>query len=135
MMDMQLRPLLMMRQDTLDKLVTAQGDEVRDIYQTQLKRYGFVQATTLSALVAGLLLALFVAARLIRSITGALRHAVKIADDIGEGKLGHDIRVNRKDEFGRLLLAFRNMDQRLSEIVGEVRMGSDAVSTAAQQTT
>ncbi|MGN6705345.1 MAG: methyl-accepting chemotaxis protein [Rhodanobacter sp.] len=133
MMDMQLRPLLMMRQDTLDKLVTAQGDEVRDIYQTQLKRYGFVQATTLSALVAGLLLALFVAARLIRSITGALRHAVKIADDIGEGKLGHDIRVNRKDEFGRLLLAFRNMDQRLSEIVGEVRMGSDAVSTAAQQ--
>ncbi|MGB3462524.1 MAG: methyl-accepting chemotaxis protein [Rhodanobacter lindaniclasticus] len=133
MMDMQLRPLLMMRQDALDKLVTAQGDEVRNIYQSQLKRYGVVQATTLSALIAGLLLALFVAVRLIRSITGALHHAVKIADDIGEGKLGHEIRVDRKDEFGRLLLAFRNMDQRLSEIVGEVRLGSDAVSTAAQQ--
>ena len=133
MMDMQLRPLLMMRQDALDKLVTAQSDEVRDIYQSQVKRYRFVQTTTLVALIAGLLLALFVAVRLIRSITGALHHAVKIADQIGEGKLGHDIRVNRKDEFGRLLLAFRNMDQHLSEIVGEVRLGSDAVSTAAQQ--
>ncbi|MBN8946612.1 MAG: MCP four helix bundle domain-containing protein [Rhodanobacter sp.] len=133
MMDMQLRPLLMMRQDALDKLVTAQSDEVRDIYQSQVKRYRFVQTTTLAALIAGLLLALFVAVRLIRSITGALHHAVKIADQIGEGKLGHDIRVNRKDEFGRLLLAFRNMDQHLSEIVGEVRLGSDAVSTAAQQ--
>ncbi|ODT93684.1 MAG: chemotaxis protein, partial [Rhodanobacter sp. SCN 67-45] len=125
MMDMQLRPLLMMRQDALDKLVTAQSDEVRDIYQSQVKRYRFVQTTTLAALIAGLLLALFVAVRLIRSITGALHHAVKIADQIGEGKLGHDIRV--------LLLAFRNMDQHLSEIVGEVRLGSDAVSTAAQQ--
>jgi methyl-accepting chemotaxis protein-1 (serine sensor receptor) len=133
MMDMQLRPLLMMRQDTLDKLVNAQSDEVQGIYQAQLKRYGFVQVSTLSALVAGLLLALFVAVMLIRSITGALRHAVKIADEIGDGKLGHDIRVDRKDEFGRLLLAFRNMDQRLGEIVGEVRLGSDAVSTAAQQ--
>ncbi len=133
MLDMQLRPLLMMRQDTLDKLVVAQGDEVRDIYQAQVKRYGFVQASTLAALVAGLLLALLVAVLLIRSITGALQHAVKIADAIGEGKLGHEIRVDRKDEFGRLLLAFRNMDQRLGEIVGEVRLGSDAVSTAAQQ--
>ena len=133
MMDMQLRPLLMMRQDSLDKLVNAQGDEVRDIYQSQVKRYKLVHTSTLVALIAGLLLALFVAVRLIRSITGALHHAVKIADQIGEGKLGHDIRVNRKDEFGRLLLAFRNMDQHLSEIVGEVRLGSDAVSTAAQQ--
>jgi methyl-accepting chemotaxis protein-1 (serine sensor receptor) len=133
MLDMQLRPLLMMRQDTLDKLVTAQGDDVRDIYQSQVGRYEFVHTSTLVALVAGLLLALFVAVRLIRSITGALQHAVKIADQIGEGKLGHEIRVDRKDEFGRLLLAFRNMDQRLGEIVGEVRLGSDAVSTAAQQ--
>ncbi|MGS0999755.1 methyl-accepting chemotaxis protein [Rhodanobacter sp. UC4451_H18] len=133
MMDMQLRPLLMMRQDALDKLITAQGDEVHDVYQSQVGRYKFVHTSTLAALIAGLLLALFVAVRLIRSITGALHHAVKIADQIGEGKLGHDIRVNRKDEFGRLLLAFRNMDQHLSEIVGEVRLGSDAVSTAAQQ--
>jgi methyl-accepting chemotaxis protein-1 (serine sensor receptor) len=133
MMDMQLRPLLMMRQDSLDKLIIAQADEVHGIYQSQVGRYKFVHTSTLAALVAGLLLALVVAVRLIRSITGALQHAVKIADHIGEGKLGHDIRVDRKDEFGRLLLAFRNMDQRLGEIVGEVRLGSDAVSTAAQQ--
>ena len=68
-----------------------------------------------------------------RSIINTLAYAGRIAREIAQGKLGHDIQVNRKDELGELLDAFRTMDLRLSAIVSEVRNGSGEVSTAAQQ--
>ncbi|GAB3789661.1 methyl-accepting chemotaxis protein [Dyella agri] len=133
LLEMQVRPQLMMRQDALNQLIRAQGDEVKQLYQTQLGRYGVIRALVLAALSAGLIFALLVATLLVRSISGTLAHLMKVAHAIAEGRLGHGIEVKRHDELGRLLDAFRTMDERLSAIVGEVRQGSDAVSSAAQQ--
>jgi len=69
----------------------------------------------------------------VRSISGTLARLVTVAHAIADGRLGHGIKVKRMDELGRLLDAFRVMDERLAAIVGEVRQGSDAVSSAAQQ--
>lgn len=133
LLEMEVRPGLMMRQDTLDQLIRAQGDEVRQIYQAEVKRYGVVRALVLAALSAGLIFALLVATLLVRSISSTLARLVTVAHAIAEGRLGHDIQVKRHDELGRLLDAFRTMDERLGAIVSEVRQGSDAVSSAAQQ--
>lgn len=133
LLEMQVRPLMLERQSVMHKIMQAQRDNARQIYDAQVKRYNFVRVLTLVSLLVGLLLALTVAALLIRSVTGTLRLAVNIANEIADGRLGHDIKVKSKDELGRLLHAFRQMDERLSAIVGEVRQGSDAVSTAAQQ--
>ncbi|KZC38094.1 MULTISPECIES: methyl-accepting chemotaxis protein [Rhodanobacter] len=133
LLEMQVRPQLMLRVDTLDKLTQAQSDEVKQTYQTQVGRYKVVRLLVLAALIGGLLLALLVSTLLVRSISGTLAHVVKVAHAISEGQLGHAIRVGRHDELGRLLEAFRVMDERLGAIVGEVRHGSDAVSSAAQQ--
>ena len=132
-LEMQVRPLLMERQDALAKLIEAQRLEAKQIYDAQVSRYQWIRAVSLIALVAGLLVALVAAMLLIRSIIGTLTHAVRVANEIAEGKLGHDIKVTRNDELGQLLSAFRTMDERLAAIVAEVRHGSGAVSTAAQQ--
>jgi methyl-accepting chemotaxis protein-1 (serine sensor receptor) len=132
-LEMQVRPLLMERQDALAKLIEAQRVEAKQIYDGQLSRYQWIRAMCLLALVAGLLVALVAAVLLIRSIIGTLTHAVRVANEIAQGRLGHGIKVDRKDELGQLLEAFRSMDERLAAIVGEVRHGSGAVSTAAQQ--
>ncbi|SFR85871.1 methyl-accepting chemotaxis protein-1, serine sensor receptor [Dyella sp. OK004] len=132
-LEMQVRPLLMERQAALTKLVEAQRVDAKQIFDEQLSRYQWIRAISLISLAAGLLIALIAAVLLIRSIIGTLNHAVQVANAISEGKLGHDIQVRGTDELGQLLHAFRTMDERLSAIVGEVRHGSSAVSTAAQQ--
>ncbi|MBB6186217.1 methyl-accepting chemotaxis protein [Rhodanobacter sp. MP7CTX1] len=132
-LEMEVRPLLMQRQDALGKLVDAQRAEAEKIFQSQVSTYQRIRMISIGALTIGLLFALVMATMLIRSITQTLEYAMKVANEIADGKLGHDIVVRRKDELGRLLEAFRTMDDRLVAIVSEVRHGSDEVSTAAQQ--
>ncbi|WP_017463765.1 methyl-accepting chemotaxis protein [Dyella ginsengisoli] len=132
-LDMEVRPFLMDRQEQLSKLIDLQRNEAQGIYEAQISRVKVVRAFSLVALGLGMAFALFLALALSRSIIGTLAYAGKIAREIAQGKLGHDIQVNRKDELGELLDAFRTMDLRLSSIVSEVRSGSGEVSTAAQQ--
>ncbi|MGN2242699.1 methyl-accepting chemotaxis protein [Frateuria sp. GZRR33] len=132
-LDMEVRPLLMLRQQSLAKLADLQRAEAQSIYQAQVSRFKLIRAISIGALAAGLLLAVWMALSLSRSIIGTLAYAGRVAREIAQGKLGHAIQVKRNDELGQLLEAFRSMDERLSAIVGEVRHGSGAVSTAAQQ--
>ena len=132
-LDMEVRPLLMQRQESLGKLAELQRAEAQGIYQAQESRFKLIRAVSIGALAAGLLLAIWMALSLSRSIINTLAYAGRIAREIAQGKLGHAIEVKRLDELGQLLEAFRSMDERLSAIVGEVRHGSGAVSTAAQQ--
>ncbi|HEV2538864.1 MAG TPA: methyl-accepting chemotaxis protein [Frateuria sp.] len=132
-LEMEVRPLMLMRLDVLSKLIEMQGEEARDTYQAQVARFGIIRAISIGALAAGLLIAVLMALSLSRSIISTLTYAGRIAREIAQGKLGHAIEVKRNDELGQLLEAFRTMDERLSAIVGEVRHGSGAVSTAAQQ--
>jgi methyl-accepting chemotaxis protein len=131
--EMELRPLLMQRQDALSKVVDAQRTEANQIYQDQLKSYQRIRVVTVTALIAALLFALLRSALLVRSISRALNYAMSLANEIAQGKLGHEVVVKGNDELAQLLAALRTMDERLVEIVSDVRHGSDAVSTAAQQ--
>jgi methyl-accepting chemotaxis protein-1 (serine sensor receptor) len=132
-LEMEVRPLLMQRQDALAKLANLQSAEAMSLYEAQTARFRLIRAVSVASLALGLLLAAWMAFSLSRSIVNTLAYAGRIAREIAQGKLGHAIEVKRKDELGELLEAFRTMDQRLSAIVGEVRHGSGAVSTAAQQ--
>jgi methyl-accepting chemotaxis protein len=133
LLEMQVRPLLMQRQDSLAKLVDAQRADAKDIFDGQVSRYHLVRMVSLVALIAGLLIAGIMAVLLMRSILNTLSRAVSVAHAIASGRLGHRIDTHSKDELGELLDALRTMDERLSSIVGEVRHGAGSVSSAAQQ--
>ncbi len=133
LLEMQVRPLMMERQDALAKLVDAQRADAKQIYDGQVSRYHLIRAVSIVALSAGLLIALVMALLLMRSILTTLSQAVSVAHAIAAGRLGHGISTTSKDELGELLDALRTMDERLTGIVGEVRHGSGSVSSAAQQ--
>ncbi len=133
LLEMQVRPLMMERQDALAKLVDAQRADAKQIYDGQVSRYHLIRAVSIVALSAGLLIALIMAVLLMRSILTTLSQAVSVAHAIATGRLGHGIATTSKDELGELLDALRTMDERLTGIVGEVRHGSGSVSSAAQQ--
>jgi methyl-accepting chemotaxis protein-1 (serine sensor receptor) len=132
-LELEMRPLLMQRQDALAKIVKAQQAGGKEIFDAQVVTYQRVRLLSIASLVLGLLVAIVIAFMLIRSITQTLDYAVKVANEIAMGRLGHKIAARRDDELGRLLGAFRTMDERLVAIVGEVRHGSGAVSSASQQ--
>ncbi|MBB3228939.1 methyl-accepting chemotaxis protein [Luteibacter sp. Sphag1AF] len=132
-LELQVRPLLMQRQDSLAKLIAAKRDEANGIYAHQASNYKIIRAFAIGALMIGLAVSLLIAVLVVRSIIRTLGYTVSIANEISEGKLGHQIKVDRQDELGKLLGAFRAMDDRLTAIVTEVRHGSGSVSTAAQQ--
>jgi methyl-accepting chemotaxis protein len=59
--------------------------------------------------------------------------AVKISQTVTSGDLTSYIEVNSKDETGMLLNALNEMNENLQNIVGNVRSGTDAISTSISQ--
>lgn len=106
------------------------GRAVADSAQTSANKNNVWMLTfIIAAMVAAVVIARF----LITTITRSLNRAVQIAETIASGRLDNDVQVDTQDEFGRLLEALRAMDAKLSEIVGQVATGANAVGTAAQQ--
>jgi methyl-accepting chemotaxis protein len=132
-MELSVRPILMDRQAQLAKLITAKRDEAAAIYAKQAAQYKAIRTFCIIALSLGLIISLLIGVLVVRSIIRTLSVTVNVANQIAEGKLGHNVQVTRQDELGQLQGAFRTMDERLTAIVTEVRHGSSSVSTAAQQ--
>ncbi|MBW4049695.1 MAG: HAMP domain-containing protein, partial [Proteobacteria bacterium] len=81
----------------------------------------------------GLGLSALLSTLLIRSIMRSLGTAVRVADNIAEGRLNNEIKIETHDELGRLLESLQRMDVKLTGIVREVRSSSTSVGTAAKQ--
>jgi methyl-accepting chemotaxis protein len=68
-----------------------------------------------------------------RSITQPLLDAVRVAQAVASGDLASRIVVRSNDETGQLLRSLKEMNERLTQIVGEVRLGTDTIATASSQ--
>jgi methyl-accepting chemotaxis protein len=89
----------------------------------------FMFGVTAVALALGVLLAWLVT----RSITGPINLAVQVAQTVAAGDLTSRIDASAKDETGHLLLALKDMNTSLQDIVGRVRSGTDTIATASSQ--
>ena len=65
-----------------------------------------------------------------RSITVPVNRAVALAQTVAAGDLSGHVEVRSQDEIGLLLQALNDMTRSLNNIVGQVRAGSDEISTA-----
>jgi methyl-accepting chemotaxis protein len=70
---------------------------------------------------------------LAKLISRPLGEAVSVARRIADGDLGSDIRQSSTDETGQLMQALKAMNDSLLNIVGEVRAGTDAITTASSE--
>ncbi|KFE69460.1 methyl-accepting chemotaxis protein [Hyalangium minutum] len=84
-------------------------------------------------LVAGFLMGFFLCTLISLSISRPLSHAAQVAGRIAEGDLSVRLDEDRQDETGMLLAAMRSMVQRLAQVIGEVRAGAVALTSAAAQ--
>ncbi|KAB8059307.1 HAMP domain-containing protein [Janthinobacterium sp. FT14W] len=124
----------------------------RDVYLASLKKLEVLEARLLDETAAQirsryengrmLLISLGVAAILLgiacaywitRSITRPITRAVEVAEAVSAGDLTSHIVVESRDETGQLMHALKNMNDKLVSIVGQVRAGTESISTASSE--
>lgn len=93
----------------------------------------FSKQLMVGLVVLGLLIGMAAAVLIARSITRPIAQALRVAQQVAEGDLTGQVQPEGKDEMARLLQALRTMNESLVRIVGEVRGGSEAISTATSQ--
>jgi methyl-accepting chemotaxis protein len=95
--------------------------------------YATGRSVALLLLIATLILATLAAFSVTQSITTPIQQAVAQAKRIAAGDLTREIAVTNHSETGQLQQAMHEMSARLSGIIRDVREGSAAVASAAQQ--
>ena len=112
--------------DLQDSIVVANGSEIK---QHISSAQAMMLVLGLAALVVGVVCALWVT----RSITRPINYALQVARAVAAGDLTSQIRANTQDEAGQLLHALRDMNDALSQIVGQVRNGTVSIASASSQ--
>ncbi|WCM94350.1 methyl-accepting chemotaxis protein [Acidovorax sp. NCPPB 2350] len=92
-----------------------------------------VRAMAAGAVLAILVVGVWLSAAIVRSITQPLDRAVRMADAIAAGDLTVGVEDDRRDELGRLLRSLSAMAARLRGVVAEVRSGVESVSSASTE--
>ena len=118
---------------TMKQLITLQNDVSKDLYDQSQARYQTFLTLTIAAIVIGVSVAIIMGIWLVRAISGPLNEAVKVAKGVADGDLTQTIEVHSRDEAGQLMEALQTMNGRLQQIVGEVRVSTDTISTASSE--
>jgi methyl-accepting chemotaxis protein len=78
-------------------------------------------------------LAAALALLILRSITGPVGEAVRVAEALAKGDLTQKVEVSSNDEIGRLMHALKGTVGQLASIVGRIKETSDMVGTASRE--
>jgi methyl-accepting chemotaxis protein len=95
--------------------------------------YSQVRIWILGILAASMVLGMTLAVWIARIVSRPLKDAVAIAKTVSAGDLTSRIETGSKDETGQLLAALKDMNQSLTGIVRNVRVGTEAIATASGQ--
>jgi methyl-accepting chemotaxis protein len=127
------RPLYKPIRQGIEALGQLQLDQAKQEYEQAEKRYTSIRTFSIAAIALGLGLSAWLGFVLIRTITGPLNAAVKLARGVAEGDLTQRIDVHSTNEIGQLMQALKDMNDSLVRVVGQVRTGVDTVATASSQ--
>jgi methyl-accepting chemotaxis protein len=138
--------------DKATKIYEGEMTQSRILYLGALKSFADKQAASLDASavdiqqqyqsgrtllvllgVAAIVMGVFAAWWITRTITQPINEAVKVAETVSSGDLTSDIQVNSNDETGQLMHALKTMNSNLVNIVGQVRNGTDLIATASTE--
>ncbi|MDQ9170879.1 methyl-accepting chemotaxis protein [Oxalobacteraceae bacterium R-40] len=117
----------------LNKLVEIQRAESKAVLEHSIASDRQLVAILIAINAGALVIGIYCALAITRSITQPLQEAVQVAKNVAAGELTSHVTASGKDETSELLAALNEMNDSLRRIVGEVRMGTDAIATASGQ--
>jgi methyl-accepting chemotaxis protein len=120
---------------TWGRFIDLQTAAMQQSMKESQEAYILGRRIALLLLIVTLILATLAAIGVTKSITVPIQQAVEHAERIAAGDLTREILVTNRSETGQLQQAMQEMSSRLSGIIRDVREGSAAVASAAQQVT
>lgn len=126
-------PRLTQYRQNWQDLVTLERDLMQATVAESAQRYERARATILGVMGLAVLVAAAVALLTTRGVTEPIARVVEHAQQIAAGNLRERVLVTRGDETGQLQLAMREMTERLSHVLGEVRLGANTLSVGSEQ--
>ncbi|WP_394781076.1 methyl-accepting chemotaxis protein [Undibacterium sp.] len=93
----------------------------------------FSRTLILSLGFAGLVISVFFAVWITRSITAPIAEAVTVARRVADGDLTGKIEITSRDETGQLLSALADMNNSLVMTIGQVHTSTETISSASQE--
>ena len=119
--------------EAMDKLTTQQK-AMLDTAATEVHEEIALEITLLvSGLIVALLLSVAMSWWLVRSITTPMKEALALSEAVAQGDLSYSIQAEGRNEMAVLMRSLGAMSQRLSDVVGTVRVNAEAVATASAQ--
>ena len=128
-----LRPIQLAYIESIEKLSDFQEELMQDTGKEAEAASSRAEVTVILVSAIACLLAIAFGSWITLSITRPLSEAVNISNRLAEGDLTARIDVQSKDETGMLLEAMKNMVEKLSQIITEVRSGADGLSSASEE--
>ena len=129
-------PLAVPMERGVEALVKIQVDDARRGYDEAAKRYTAIRAVSIAVIAGGLLFAILFGARMVSSITrelgGEPGQAAELARSVAAGDLSARVALRAGDSTS-LMAQLKEMQVRLSKVVGSVRANSESVATASAQ--
>ena len=119
--------------DVVEKLIARQRDSMSE---TKVRAEEAARDATIALSLGGalaVLLAIWMAWRITRSVVTPINEAKRVAQSIAAGDLTQDFDVTGKDEAAELLESLRAMQVSLRELVGQVRTSTDSITTASAE--
>ena len=119
-----------------DALAELQTREAKKEYEAAKGRYATTQAIVISAIAASTLIsalcAFFLVRNLYRQLGGEPEYALQIVRTIASGDLTVQVATRHGDQQS-LLFAMHEMQERLSETIGNIRQSTETIATASGQ--
>jgi methyl-accepting chemotaxis protein-1 (serine sensor receptor) len=120
-------------QAEISDLIKLQMDVAKSEYESSQAQYVSFRFVSFGLIVLGVAMGAGIGWWLIRAISAPLNEAVQVAQKVALGDLTQRINVDTNNETGKLLQALKDMNESLLRIVGEVRTGTDTISTASSE--
>ena len=130
---LELRPVQATYMARLDDLIALQDARMTQAGSDATAATARTRIVVTSLLALAGMLAVVLAAAIIRSITRPIAAAVEIARGVSAGDLAMEFQADGTTETGLLLGALHEMKTRLGHIVGNVRSNAEGVASASSQ--
>ncbi|MCU6433201.1 methyl-accepting chemotaxis protein [Undibacterium sp. Jales W-56] len=117
----------------INKLVELQEADSKAQFETSAANSSKLSFWLFLILMCALVIGVFVAWIITKSITLPLSDAVSVAEQVAAGDLSAQVSVSGKDEVSSLLNALKDMNDSLGKTVGQVRSGTETITVASQE--
>ena len=115
------RPKYTPVREAVDALMKLQLDMAKQEYEQAQSRYATTRNVSIAALMLGVLLAVVIGFLLIRAIVRPLSAAIGYFEEIGKGNYKSEIKVEARDETGKVLEALKAMQTKLDTDITEAK--------------